>query len=105
MYLKNLNKKDLCYRLTDMKINKNMRLFITFFTVLIHTISLWAQTIAEKKASFSQSSSTDLTQDMQKYLSDVNQELNEYQRRLQVLYAEVDQLYEDNAPEEAYYYL
>lgn len=82
-----------------MKINK-LRIIYAFIATLASS-SLLAQTIAEKKASFGQSSS-DLTQDMQKYLRDVNHELKDYQNQLHASYAEVAQLYENNAPDEAY---
>ena len=39
---------------------------------------------------------------MQKFLGDVNEELKEYQNQLRALYADVDELYQNNAPEEAY---
>ncbi len=82
-----------------MKFNK---LKIIFFIVsLVSSSLLLAQTIAEKKASFGKSSS-DLNQDMQKFLGDVNKELKEYQNHLQILYAEVDELYENHAPESSY---
>lgn len=86
----------------DMKINKNMMKFLLFCACSIAGSSiLFAQTIAEKKASFGQSSS-DLNLDMQKYLSDVNNELKEDHNQLQALYAEVNELYENDAPEEVY---
>lgn len=93
-----------------MKINKNTYIKVLFpkflfgiaFSLgLIVSAKLFAQTIAEKKTSFGKSSS-DLNQDMQKYLKDVNVELQEYQNQLRNLYAQVNELYEGNAPEFSY---
>lgn len=92
-----------------MKINKNIEkllqkiLFgLALIAGLLSSAKLLAQTIAEKKASFGKSSS-DLNQDMQKYLRDVNSELLDYQNQLRELYAQVNELYENNAPESAYH--
>lgn len=82
-----------------MKINKLK--IICGILILASSATLLAQTITEKKASFGQSSS-DLNQDMQRFLQDVNNELKDYQVHLKALYAEVYELYLDNAPEEAY---
>jgi general secretion pathway protein D len=86
-----------------MNMNKTMKLglFCTFIASLMGLAFLQAQTISEKKASFN-SSSSDLTQDMQKYLRDVNDELKEYQTQLYALYADVQDLYDSDAPEEDY---
>lgn len=85
-----------------MKINKNMKnIHLYALFLLIIPAALLAQTIAEKKASFEQSTS-DLNQDMQKFLREVNGELQDYHQQLEVLYAEVENLYVNNAPEEEY---
>ena len=74
---------------------------IYFLSLFASAATLFSQTISEKKASFGKSSS-DLNQDMQKYLRDVNSELKDYQNQLRNLYDEVDNLYQCNAPEEFY---
>lgn len=85
-----------------MKINKNIKkLICVLIASLAGSALLHSQTIAEKKASFGQSSN-DLNQDMQKFLRDVNNELNEYQTQLHNLYDEVYSLYQNNACEDAY---
>lgn len=63
--------------------------------------SLGGQTIAEKKAGFAPAGS-DLTQDMQKVLVQLNKELIEDQNELTRLYKEVYALYKRNAPQESY---
>lgn len=89
-----------------MKINKHytiqLRILCIFISVLAGSATLLAQTIAEKKASFGQSSN-DLNQDMQKYLKEVNVELKDYQNTLRYLYATANEMYENNAPNEAYH--
>lgn len=82
-----------------MKVNK-LRILYVFLMALAST-SLLAQTIAEKKASFGQSSN-DLDQDMQKYLTSLNDEINDYHRQLYALYTEVQRLYDEEACDEAY---
>ena len=84
-----------------MKINKTT-IILQILCALAGSATLIAQTIAEKKASFGQSSS-DLTQDMQRYLKDVNEEIKDYHQQLYALYAQVDDLYDEDAPEEAYH--
>ncbi|MBN9377440.1 MAG: hypothetical protein BGO14_10130 [Chlamydiales bacterium 38-26] len=87
-----------------MKINtffKKSPIFYTLLGLVSFYGLLHAQTIAEKKASFAQNN-TDLTQDMQKYLGEVNSELKEYQNQLRLIYAEIEDLYENDAPEEVY---
>lgn len=62
---------------------------------------LQAQTIAEKKAGATAPSSG-LSQEMQKFLKQVNKELAEWHDELKRLYAQVYDLYRNNAPEESY---
>lgn len=82
-----------------MKIKQLKSLYLIL--IIASSASLFSQTIAEKKASYGKSSG-DLNQDMQKFLRDVNEEVREYQNHLQALYLEVNHLYLNNAPEEAY---
>ncbi|KIC73261.1 hypothetical protein DB42_AK00110 [Neochlamydia sp. EPS4] len=90
-----------------MKTTKNFFCFslLSIFIFLTRVLSpLWGQTIAEKKASFTQNSN-DLHPEMQEYLREINHELKEQQSQLRDLYAEVEKLYSMNAPEEAYHKL
>lgn len=97
-----MNQKKLCNN-AIMKINKNMKniKFLCYLLTSLIPITLLAQTIAEKKASFEQSTS-DLNQDMQKYLREINTELNDSHNLLNTLYAEVENLYNNDAPSEEY---
>jgi hypothetical protein len=61
---------------------------------------LFSQTIAEKKEGAV--STEDLTQEMQKFLLHVNEQLRSSQADLHKLYAQVSELFEQNAPPEAY---
>ena len=71
-----------------------LALFPIFFT------SLSAQTIAEKKEGIVEQG--DLTPDMQKFLVEVNRDISSWQEKLNDLYAEVLELYQNQAPEETY---
>lgn len=62
---------------------------------------LFCQTIAEKKASLIESGG-DLSQETEKFLQQINLELNESRQTIRKLRDEAKQLYEENAPEEAY---
>lgn len=77
------------------------KLILGFFVCTYASAMLHAQTIAEKKAG-AVSSRSDLNQDMQKFLLQVNSELKESQKELHRLYAEVGELYRQKAPEETY---
>lgn len=74
---------------------------ITFLLTFLMALPLASQTIAEKKAGASQGGS-DLNQEMQRFLIQVNKELTESQAELRRLYAQVQKLYDQNAPEESY---
>lgn len=69
--------------------------FLTAF-ICFPFLTLFGQTIAEKKAGFTPAGS-DLTQDMQKVLVQLNRELTEDQEELQRLYNDVYTLYKRNA--------
>lgn len=79
----------------------NINKLIFLIAIIVNSSTLMAQTIVEKKASFGKSSS-DLNQDMQKLLRELNAELKEYQNHLRALYQKVNELYEEQAPEYAY---
>lgn len=64
-----------------------------------------AQTIAEKKAGAGKSSKADVSQEMQKRLGEVNRDINQAHEELHHLYAEVNKLYEENAPPISYRHL
>ena len=74
---------------------------LTFFLTFLFALPVFSQTIAEKKAGTSYGGS-DLSQEMQRFLLQVNKELQESQAELRRLYAQVQELYEQKAPEEAY---
>lgn len=67
----------------------------------LHTL-LGAQTIAEKKAGLAHYTSTDLTPEMQDYLSQINLEHEALSKELQASYAQAYTLFQQNAPEYAY---
>ena len=74
-------------------------IFIYLTIVFLPGLSLSAQTIAEKKASLSQGSTTkDLSPEMQKFLLQVNNELKEHRAILRDLYGEAQTLYNQGAP-------
>lgn len=66
-----------------------------------YSVPISAQTIAEKKAGVMQGGE-DLTQEMQKFLLHVNDELKISQTELHRLYSQVNDLFQQNAPPEAY---
>ncbi len=68
---------------------------------LAGTSLLTAQTIAEKKAGIS-SGGSELSPEMQKFLVELNNESKRRQEELHSLQAQVEELYLQNAPEEAY---
>ncbi len=61
-----------------------------------------AQTIAEKKAGISQTGGGELPPEAEKFLFDVNRQLEQKQHELRDLYHQAGQLYKDNAPDSAY---
>lgn len=75
-------------------------LLILFFTFC--TSSIIAQTISEKKAGSVTNASGDMSQEMHNFLNEVNHELAEAQEDLRSLYAHVNELYQEQAPECAY---
>lgn len=76
--------------------------FLILLTIILSAPVL-AQTIAEKKAGLSGSgSNSDLSHEMQTFLMQVNQELQESEDELRQLYQKVGLLYESNAPDQAY---
>jgi general secretion pathway protein D len=83
---------------------KIMNRFFLISTLFVATSLLQAQSISEKKAILKGggNSSNDLTQDMQKFLVHVNQELKDWHSELQQLYGEVFVLYNQNASEYSY---
>lgn len=83
---------------------KKTSLISILIASVVVTNTAISQTISEKKASF-ESSSSDLTQDMQKFLRDVNTESKEYQNQLNSLYAQVEVLYNEGACEREFEYL
>jgi general secretion pathway protein D len=64
-------------------------------------ISAWSQSIAEKKANLS-SSESDLDQETERFLLQINKETQEIHTRIANLYEEVMNLYRENAPPEQY---
>ena len=67
---------------------------------VLPTCTLFSQTIAEKKASLTSGASQDLTEDMQKFLIQINRELKEQKMLLRSLYEEVEELYQQGVDEE-----
>lgn len=65
------------------------------------SFSAWCQSIAEKKATL-QSSDSDLDQETERFLLQINKETMEIHARIQRLYDEVLTLYRENAPPEQY---
>jgi general secretion pathway protein D len=81
------------------KLNTYNRLFI-LFALLFSTVILEGQTIAEKKEGII--SEGDLSPRMQKFLEEVNKELNEWHKLLENYYSEAYRLYERGAPEQSF---
>lgn len=80
-------------------------LFLKWFlalAALCATKGLEAQTIAEKKAGISQTGGGELPPEAEKFLYDVNRQLEQKQQELRELYHQAGQLYKDNAPECSY---
>lgn len=65
------------------------------------SLSLWTQSIAEKKANL-QSSESDLDKDTEHFLQQINKETLKSHALVQRLYVEVMTLYKENAPPEQY---
>lgn len=76
-------------------------IFIFSLYALVSCTFAGAQTIAEKKAG-AMPGTEDLTQEMQKFLLHVNEELRTAQAELHRLYSQVNDLFEQNAPPDAY---
>src|ERR1700722_8862248 len=65
------------------------------------SLSIWSQSIAEKKANL-QSSESDLDKESERFLVQINKETLESHSRIQRLYDEVLTLYRESAPPEQY---
>lgn len=78
---------------------KIKRLLVTLIVFVIHGM-IFSQTIAEKKAGVNRGG--DLNHEMQKFLIQVNKELRDSNLELQKLYSRVNDLFNQNAPPEAY---
>jgi general secretion pathway protein D len=81
-----------------------MKKIFSLFLCILLTNQLNAQTIAEKKAGLT-NGGTDLSTDLFLFLTQVNRELSEAQTTLKILYAQVAQLHQQNAPEDSYRHL
>lgn len=80
----------------------NKRFFILHLILFGHlSVSIFGQTISDKKANLSASDS-DLDQETERFLIQVNRETQEIRARLQQLYEQVSCLYEEDAPPEQY---
>lgn len=78
------------------------KITLTFFLTFLFSFPLLvSQTIAEKKAGSSYGG-TDLSQEMQRFLLQVNKELNESHAELQRLYDQAQELYNNKASESEY---
>lgn len=75
--------------------------FAIFFSLFVVSTVVSAQTIAEKKAGVVQGAE-EMTQEMQKFLLHVNEQLRMSQAELHKLYSEVNVLFNQNAPQDAY---
>lgn len=81
--------------------NKYISSIVFFLLLMNSSCLLFSQSIAEKKANL-QSSESDLDQETDQFLIQINRETQEIHSRIQDLYDEVWDLYEDNAPPEQY---
>jgi len=79
-------------------------LVLPIFLFLTYPCIGSSQTISEKKSGFSEHTG-DMTQEMHRYLLEVNRELRQAQDELKVLYAQVNELYAKQAYPEAYHQL
>lgn len=77
-----------------------LRLSLTALCCLL-SASIYGQSIAEKKAALS-SSTSDLDPEMEQHLSNLNRESDEIRAKIKTLYAEINTLYSANAPEQEY---
>lgn len=84
-----------------MRAINNIITALTLCMLVISSRNTFAQTIAEKKAGATQGTE-DLTQEMQKFLLHVNEELRASHAELHRLYSQVNELYQKHAPPEAY---
>lgn len=84
--------------------NQTMRLQTLIAIFLLSLTGLQGQTIAEKKAGIA-SGGSELSPEMQKFLGELNTELQERQSALHKLQRKVVELYEQNAPVESFHEL
>lgn len=77
------------------------RIFILFIILGIPTVSLFSQSISEKKANL-KSSQSDLDEETERFLIQINKETQEIHGRLQQQYEEALRLYKEHAPPEEY---
>lgn len=68
--------------------------FTIFLVIVLISPSLYAQTIAEKKANL-QESGSDLDQESEQFLPIYNEEMTVIQKQLQELYAQVNEIFEE----------
>lgn len=87
-------------KMTQKRMTVKNNLIICLVCACLSASCAWGQTIAEKKAGVYRGG--DLSPDMQRYLGEVNKEMQETQARLRELYAQVRILFERNAPESDY---
>lgn len=78
-----------------------MRCFSLLLLLQLLTSFLPAQTIAEKKASLGQSR-PDLNQEAEKYLTQINRDIQEYQEELHILSEKALELYNSHAENKSY---
>lgn len=78
------------------------RLTTLLTCALAFTSTTEAQTIAEKKTSFTTGKSGDLSKEMHRFLIQINEELREQQDLLRHLFRQARELFQENAPEEDY---
>lgn len=77
------------------------RIFIILIPFVISTVSLFSQSISEKKANL-KTSQSDLDEETEHFLIQLNKETQEIHTRLQQLYEEALRLYQNHAPPEEY---
>ena len=81
-------------------ISKRVLIF-GFFLLGMPLLSLFSQSISEKKAKL-KSSETDLDRETERFLIQINKETQEIHTRIQRLYEDVLRLYQEHAPPEEY---
>lgn len=77
------------------------RIFILLIILGIPAVSLFSQSISEKKANL-KSSQSDFDEETEKFLVQINKETQEIHAHLQQLYEEALRLYQNHAPPEEY---